>query len=577
MSVISWNKKNGVNGASGDFGTGANWLGGAVPGSGDDASIGLPGAYTVTSSAGGTVTINGLQIASAGVILSTAGPGETFNITNGTDGGTVNGRVLVGSGDTLNILGNWSGTGRVSALTGSIINVGAFGGSGIMVSDPGGGFSATGTNASGPPGGVLNMNNDTFVQGVSAGFGGQIRAGETFGGTTNIYGGSISEGSVDVRAVDGGGTLNLFDTTLTDVLLDTTNYGTGGNLMQTQNLGTAADVAGTILDGIRNANNPDGLINVASLQVQDDTNLTIKGYIENYASYADPGHPSGYIGIFMNGSANDTFLWVDGNATLTQGGQIVMSKVGAGLDSPSNVIDATPGTASTLTTNNFIQGAGDIGTDGSNNGKLGLTNTGKIEATSALFALNLDIGFHGAAGTVSNSGGKLESGGAGITGGGVLTGGTLAGGLVIKDTNVSGGEMVVASDSYMQSSNNINNVSALFDNTNGNNTGLWILGAGSTLTGRTTISGFAGAGAASSDELDLVGIKFGEDSSATWTQNTATQGTLAVKSGNGAVIVDLTLIGSYAAGTGDFQVQTDTGGNTVVTTLNSTNALSFAL
>jgi hypothetical protein len=151
MSVISWNKKNGVNGASGDFGTGANWLGGAVPGSGDDASIGLPGAYTVTSSAGGTVTINGLQIASAGVILSTAGPGETFNITNGTDGGTVNGRVLVGSGDTLNILGNWSGTGRVSALTGSIINVGAFGGSGITISDPGGGFSATGTNASGLP------------------------------------------------------------------------------------------------------------------------------------------------------------------------------------------------------------------------------------------------------------------------------------------------------------------------------------------------------------------------------------------------------------------------------------------
>src|SRR6516165_7639040 len=105
MGVILWNKKlsNG-NGASGDFGTGGNWLGGAVPDSVHDASITLPGRYTVTSSASGTVTINGLQL-SSGATLSITGVGEIFNIRNGSDtgiGGQVNGNVLVGSGDILN-------------------------------------------------------------------------------------------------------------------------------------------------------------------------------------------------------------------------------------------------------------------------------------------------------------------------------------------------------------------------------------------------------------------------------------------------------------------------------------------
>jgi hypothetical protein len=272
---------------------------------------------------------------------------------------------------------------------------------------------------------------------------------------------------------------------------------------------------------------------------------------------------------------------LDGDTTLAGGGSIVM---GANpvlrIDSPNNTIDATPGTTSTLTTDNFIFGAGDIGTDGRHDSHLGLTNTGKIEATSALHALKIDIGFNHVLGAVNNTGGKLESGGGGITDGGVLSGGTLSGGLLIEDTNIgmsrrarSGGELVVASDSYAASGNTYN-ASMLFDNTNGNNTGLWIIGAHSNLTG-TTISGFAGSGASSSDEIDLVGIKFGKDSSATWTPGGGGTGTLAVKSGDGAVTVDLTLIGTYAAGT--FQAQADRAGNTVVTTSNSSNALSFGL
>jgi hypothetical protein len=589
MAVISWNAKltNG-NGANGDFGTGGNWLGGAVPDSGDDASITLPGTYTVKSSASGTVTINGLQL-SSGATLSIAGVDETFNITNGSDtgiSGQVNGHVLVGSGDILNITGNWSGTGSVYALTDGTVNVGQLRGrvlTGIKITDPSGGFSATGTHASGAPGGILNLYGDTISQGPGASFGGSIRAGQTFGGTTNIYGGSISGGTVDSRAADGGGIINLDDVTLTDVMLDTTNNGSGGNLIQTISTpGTISglnDVAGTVLIGIQNSNNPNGLINIASLQVQDGTNLTLEGYIDN-SNYTEPARVprADYAGdgIFLDGVTHDAILWVHGNVTLAGGGSVVMgANPILGIDSSNNIIDAAPGTTSILTTDNFIFGTGDIGTDGAHNSHLGLINTGTIEATSALHALTIDIGFNHVLGSMNNTGGKLESAGGGITGGGVLSGGTLSGGLLIEDTNIGGGELVVASDSYAASGNTYN-ASMLFDDTNGNNTGLWIIGAGSNLTG-TTISGFAGNGASSSDELDFAGITFGKDSSATWTPGGGGSGTLAVKSGNGAMTLDLTLIGTYAAGTSDFQVQADRAGNTVVTTSNSSNALSFGL
>jgi hypothetical protein len=302
--------------------------------------------------------------------------------------------------------------------------------------------------------------------------------------------------------------------------------------------------------------------------VVDNSNYTEPARVPR-ADYAGDG-------IFLDGVTHDAILWVHGNVTLAGGGSVVMgANPILGIDSSNNIIDAAPGTTSILTTDNFIFGTGDIGTDGAHNSHLGLINTGTIEATSALHALTIDIGFNHVLGSMNNTGGKLESAGGGITGGGVLSGGTLSGGLLIEDTNIGGGELVVASDSYAASGNTYN-ASMLFDDTNGNNTGLWIIGAGSNLTG-TTISGFAGNGASSSDELDFAGITFGKDSSATWTPGGGGSGTLAVKSGNGAMTLDLTLIGTYAAGTSDFQVQADRAGNTVVTTSNSSNALSFGL
>jgi len=260
-----------------------------------------------------------------------------------------------------------------------------------------------------------------------------------------------------------------------------------------------------------------------------------------------------------------------------------MSDIPGAADSVANTIDGTNPdalgtglTSVTLTTNNTIEGAGNIGHD---DGSLSVTNTGKINAISAIDPLTIDLGdeFAGTRGTLSNAGGTLESSGAGIPGGGAtLPAPAGTGGLFISTTNVSGGTMVIATDSFVDSDHsNFSNVRVKFDDIAGN-TGMWFLDFGSVLTGTTAIEGFAGGGPGSSDELDFRGLTFGVSSKATWTQGVG-QGTLAITSGNGKSVLNVTLIGTYAAGTGDFQVAADGLGGTVVTTSNSTNQETFAL
>jgi hypothetical protein len=100
---------------------------------------------------------------------------------------------------------------------------------------------------------------------------------------------------------------------------------------------------------------------------------------------------------------------------------------------------------------------------------------------------------------------------------------------------------------------------------------MWFLGLGSTLTGTTAVEGFAAG-----DELDFQGIKIGASSTAVWTQGVG-QGTLAITSGDGKSVTNVTLIGTYAAGTSDFSVSGDALGGTVITTSNASNSESFAL
>jgi hypothetical protein len=259
-----------------------------------------------------------------------------------------------------------------------------------------------------------------------------------------------------------------------------------------------------------------------------------------------------------------------------------MSNIPGGADSVNNTINGTNPdthgtgmTGVTLTTNNIIMGGGFIGLD---DGSLSVTNTGTIAAISALAPLTIDLGdkFRGTRGTLNNAGGTLESSGAGVPGGGATLPPSGAGGLFIDNTNVSGGTMVIATDSFVDSNHSQDtNVRIKFNDISGN-TGMLFLGLGATLAGSTAIEGFAGSGPGASDHLDFQGLRFGVDSTASWTQGSG-RGTLAITSGNGLSVLDITLIGTYSSGMTDFHVAKDGLGGTIVTTSNSHNAETFAL
>ena len=118
MGALGWTTTNAVvrweNSLGGDFAGAANWSSGAVPNSTNIAAITLSGTYTVSSSEDETVF--GLTTAIGATLDVTGG---TFTITNGTGSGANAGIMEVGSG-TLVLDGDFSNTGRIKALGGSV-------------------------------------------------------------------------------------------------------------------------------------------------------------------------------------------------------------------------------------------------------------------------------------------------------------------------------------------------------------------------------------------------------------------------------------------------------------------------
>jgi hypothetical protein len=235
-----------------------------------NAVIDLPGSYAITSSVNQTVA--GIQMGTplAALVPKLRITGGIFTALNGTGGGSANGSIIVEGGATLNIGGNWSGSGRVNA-EGGTVNIA--------------GGQITGTNIFNAIGGDIKLTDETITQGTTAGGGGQIRTGGGVGGTVDIVDGTISFGQIVSRAQDGLGTMNLDGVKLVDVLIDTTNFGAGHNVIQTS-------ATGTILDGdTSQPGNPNGVINTAHLMVQDGTDLTLEGTIDNRL-FVDPSPAS---------------------------------------------------------------------------------------------------------------------------------------------------------------------------------------------------------------------------------------------------------------------------------------------
>jgi hypothetical protein len=98
-------------GVSGNFNTGSNWNGGAVPSSGQDADLSPTGTYTVTVNIADAVnTVLGVQTSANAELDLAEG---TFIALNGTDTGANDGTILIGN-NTVFEIGGASGAGPIS-------------------------------------------------------------------------------------------------------------------------------------------------------------------------------------------------------------------------------------------------------------------------------------------------------------------------------------------------------------------------------------------------------------------------------------------------------------------------------
>jgi hypothetical protein len=107
MASIHWAKA-----VDGPFATGGNWLGGGVPGAGDDAILDAPEATTYRVSADADATVSSIQTA-ATAILDIKG---VFSATNGTGTGSNAGAIRVENGATLTLQGTVTNKGSIELV-----------------------------------------------------------------------------------------------------------------------------------------------------------------------------------------------------------------------------------------------------------------------------------------------------------------------------------------------------------------------------------------------------------------------------------------------------------------------------
>ena len=359
-----------THGVSGDFATTSNWTPAAVPGLADEAIIiGLPRAYTVTSSI--NETVDSLTIANATLFITGA---SGFTTTNGGFNGGI---ILVDNASALNVgttdesttlvnLGNielgsaatgqlvvagdvsLQGHGKVTLLDGSITTNGSpatlstdnvISGAGSisglnfnLVIEARGVIDANSVNGlSIEPDRSTVLNSGTLEATNPDGLGttgGVLRIGQAFTGSLTIN--NTPLGVIEANGAD----------TQVDLSAPGSLTIVGGTL-ETRGANAVINVFfdGTLLDGSQPGNpvNIDGNIHVAS-----DSNLGLTGTINN----------TGVITSLYTISGEEGNIVIHGSATLEGGGQITLS-------------DATPsgsilGFGDLTNVDNVISGSGSI-------------------------------------------------------------------------------------------------------------------------------------------------------------------------------------------------------------------------
>jgi autotransporter passenger strand-loop-strand repeat protein len=136
VNIDSW-----AHGSSGNFSSGADWTLGAPPMSGQDASLTVAGAYTVSVGSGANDAVAALNIGDkTATLLVTSG--GTLSATSGTGAGANSGTIDVGDGATLVLGGVLNNSGTINLQAGNDgatlkIENGSGPGSGITLSGGG--------------------------------------------------------------------------------------------------------------------------------------------------------------------------------------------------------------------------------------------------------------------------------------------------------------------------------------------------------------------------------------------------------------------------------------------------------
>ena len=266
--------------------------------------------------------------------------------------------------------------------------------------------------------------------------------------------------------------------------------------------------------------------NPGTMAIGDGAILPLGGSVDNSGTIA------------LNSAGDKTELVLSGGVTLEGGGAVTLS------DNTGNAIVGN-GAATTLTNlDNTITGAGRLGDDA-----MTLSNAGVIDATG-VNPLIIDTGGN----SISNSG-TIEATGAGglVIGGAVANSGTLSadgGNLTVDGTVTRGGTALIAGTATLEFG------AASAENTRFASGAAGTLRLDQSAAFSGTVSGFAGG-----DAIDLADLAFGSNTALSYTDNGAGGGVVTV--GNGMQVVDLALLGQYAAA--GFQAHSDPGGGTLIT------------
>jgi len=467
---------------------------------------------TIEAENGSSVALDAAHV--IGGLLKTSGTGiiETVNANlNIFEDLTIDGSVRVNNAHNLELLGtidNQSNTIEVNSNNNDtdlrIEGVVTLTGGGEVVLS-GTGHSIIRDEVGSPDGHLINQNNLIRGRGnvgadrteITNQAGGTIRA-DVSGGTLILdtgSGGMINQGILEATS---GGILSMGSGTYANTGGTIRANGAGSNVRIAQSThitgGTLATDADGLIDTVNGTSILENLTNVGKVRLNNSHNLELRGTINNQTS------------IEINSNNNDTDLLIEGNVTLSGGGQIVLSGTGHG-----HIRDESGSPDGHLTNeNNLIRGHGSVGrertqltnqVDGTiradvSGGTLtvdpnaaGMINQGIIEATGGAF---LALG----AGAFTNTGGMIRANGVGSAvrlGEAVhITGGTLAtdadglvetsGNSILQDLTIDG-KVRVNNNHNIELRGTINNQSNTIQLAgSGNNTDLRV-------DGNVTLSG----------------------------------------------------------------------------------------